>query len=176
MAAEASSITLELPAGDRPVRLSWDRDAAESLAAEGDDGPARSAWRTEEEPDWEHAEALRLVSAVFEDGRTVVLAALRPKGATGHDRDLVAHCLETTGEPVTITEALLSTEYDADGVPRRIGLELWVEPDSPPLRLAGDRRGEAEVSGDGTRRELLAMSYRLDGVAGVGTYELLRPA
>ncbi len=57
------------------------------------------------------------------------------------------------------------------------GVELWIDPDSPPLRVAADRRGEVEVEvdGDGVRREVAAMSFRLDGTAGAGAYELLRP-
>ena len=77
---------------------------------------------------------------------------------------------------MTLTEVLLSTEYDAAGLPARIGLELWAEPDSPPLRVAADREGEVAVSWDGARREAARMSFRLDGTGGIGEYELLRPA
>jgi hypothetical protein len=72
-------------------------------------------------------------------------------------------------------EALLSTEYDSNGMPRRIGIELWAEADSPPTRLAGSRQGEVELGGDALRSELARMSYRLEGSGGVGTYELLLP-
>lgn len=175
--AEALSINLEMPAGGEPLQLTWDRRAAESLGAPGDDdGRGRSPWHLEGELDWEAAEALRLISAVFEDGRALALAALRPRGTAGHDLDSVAHHLEESGERIALTEALLSTEYDADGLPRRIGMELWAEPESPPLRLAADRQGDVEVIGDGVRRELARMSFRLDGASGRGTYELLRRA
>jgi hypothetical protein len=174
--AEALSISVAVPGGGEPLRLTWDRRAAESLAADGPDGRGRSPWRLEGEPDWEAAEALRLVSAVFEDGRTLALAALRPRGTAGHDRDSVAHHLEESGERIALTEALLSTEYDADGLPRRIGVELWAEPESQPMRLAADRQGEVEVAGDGVRRELARMSFRLEGASGTGTYELLERA
>ncbi len=172
--AEALSITLEVPGGAGPLRLAWDRGAATSPSGDPD-GPWGSAWQVEGEIDREAVEGLRLISALFEDGRALALAALRPRGATGHDRDLVAHHLEESGEPVALTEALLSTEYDARGLPRRIGVELWAEPGSPPLRLAGDRRGEVEVRDGDLRRELARMSFRLDGAGGTGTYELLRP-
>jgi hypothetical protein len=167
--AEVLAITLQTPGGG-PLRLAWDGGAS------GDPGDlGRSAWRVEDEIDWKAIEGLRLVSAVFEDGQALAVAALRPQGAAGHDRDHVAHHLEQSGEPVALTEALLSTEYDADGRPQRVGAELWVEPESPPLRLAGDRLGEVEVHEDGVRRELARMSFRLDGAGGSGTYELLRP-
>ena len=116
-------------------------------------------------------DGLRLILAAFEDGRALALAALRPTGATGHDRDSVAVQLTESGDPVPLTEALVSTEYDAEGLPRRVGAELWAEPDSPPMRLAGDRHGEVKVDAGEPRREAVRMSFRLEGVGGVGTYE-----
>ncbi len=172
---EALSITLEVPGGGAPLRLAWDRGAAES-PSDHPDGVGGSAWQLEGGIDWKAVDGLRLISAVFEDGQALALAALRPRGTAGHDRDYVAHHLEQSGEPVALTEALLSTEYDARGLPRRIGVELWAEPGSPPLRLAGDRRGEVEVRDGDVRRELARMSFRLEGAGGSGTYELLRPA
>lgn len=173
--AEAVSITLEVPGGGAPLRLTWDRGAAESPSVHAD-GPGGSAWQVEGEIDWMAVEGLRLISAAFEDGQALALAALRPRGDAGHDRDRVAHHLEQSGEPVALTEALLSTEYDARGLPRRVGVELWAEPGSPPLRLAGDRRGEVEVRDNEVRHELARMSFRLEGAGGSGTYELLRAA
>jgi hypothetical protein len=167
--AEAARITVRAEAGES-LSLVWDRDAPEPPG----EGPG-SGWRIEGELDWEHAEALRLVSAVFDDGRALALAALRPKGASGHDRDSVAQHFERSGEEIAVAEALMSTEYDPDGLARRIGVELWVEPDSPPLRVAADREGELEITGDGIRREIARMSFRLEGVEGTGVYELLRP-
>jgi hypothetical protein len=173
--AELIPITLDGP-DDRSLRLAWDRGAAQSLALREAPGAVEPSWRVEGELEWRAIEGLRLVSAVFEDGRALALAALRPDGAQGHDRDATACHLEESGEPVELTDALLSTEYDADGLPRRLGVELWVETDSPPLRVAADREGDVEVAGDGVRRELARMSFRLDGAGGVGVYELLRAA
>jgi hypothetical protein len=172
---EALSVAFEVPGGGPPLRLTWDPAPPEPSSIDPED-PWESAWRVEGEIDWKAIEALRLISATFEDGQALALAALRPLGSVGHDRDRVAHHLEQSGEPVALTEALLSTEYDAGGLPRRIGAELWAEPGSPPLRLAGDRRGEVEVSDGAVRRELARMSFRLDGAGGSGTYELLRGA
>jgi hypothetical protein len=63
-------------------------------------------------------------------------------------------------------------EYDADGVPRRLGIELWPDSDSAPLRVAADR--DAEVEGHGGTSEAVEMAFRLDGAAGSGLYEVLR--
>jgi hypothetical protein len=165
---ELIPIKLEEAGVSGSLELAWDRSAAESLAA------AESPWRIEGELDWPATEGLRLVSAVFEDGRALALAALRPHGAPGHDRDSTAYRLEESGEPVDLVDALLSTEYDADGLPRRIGIELWAEAESPPLRVAADREGGVDVGGNGIRRAVARMSFRLEGAGGTGTYELLR--
>jgi hypothetical protein len=171
---EALPIVLEAPGGGALLRLAWDRGEARSRPRRSE-APEESPWRLESEIDWDAVEGLRLISAVFEDGQALALATLRPRGTTGHDRDRVAHHLERAGAPIALTEALLSTEYDAGGLPRRIGVELWAEPGSPPLRLAGDRRGEVEVRDDDqVRREVARMSFRLDGAGGQGAYELLR--
>ncbi|MGH2926473.1 MAG: hypothetical protein ACRDK1_10950 [Solirubrobacterales bacterium] len=177
MAAEPSPITLEAPPGDWPLRLVWDPGLAALSASEEPASAVRSAWHADPGPDWERAESLLLVSAVFEDGHSLALAALRPRKAQGHDHDQLLHRLEFSGDPVEMTEALLSTEYDAEGHIRRIGIELWIDPEAPPLRLGGDRDGEARADRDGpARREIAAMSYQLDGAPGFGTCEMLRPA
>jgi hypothetical protein len=177
MAAEPSPITLDAPPGDWPLRLVWDPGLV-ALSAPGEPVEAtRSAWRADHGPDWERAESLLLVSALFEDGHSLALAALRPREARGHDHDQLLHRLERSGDPVEVTEALLSTEYDAENHLRRIGIELWIDPEAPPLRLGGDREGEVAADRDGpARREIAAMSYQLDGAAGFGACELLRPA
>ena len=172
---EAIEITVSPPEGGEPLRLAWDRGMAESLATGDRGGQPGSPWRGEDEVDWERVEALRLVSAAFQDGRALAVAALRPRGAAGHDADSVAHHLVEAGEPVELTNALLSTEYDADGLPKRIGLELWAEDESPPLRVAADREGQVEARGDGVRREVARMAFRLAGTSGAGLYEVVRP-
>ncbi len=176
MAAEQGPIALEAPPGAWPLRVVWDPTSMSDRAPDAPGDGAGSAWRAESGLDWERAEALLLVSALFEDGQALALASLRPRGAGGHDHDQVLQRLESSGEPVAVTETLLSTEYDADGHLRRIGIELWIDPSSPPLRVAADRRGEAEVEveEDGVCREAVAMSFHMDGATGAGSCELLR--
>jgi hypothetical protein len=114
--AEALSIALRRPGGGEPLRLAWDRGSAESLAAAGTGEGRRSPWRLEGELDAGADAELRLISAAFDDGRALALAALRPRGAAGHDLDSVAQHLEESGRPIVVGEALLSTEYDAEGL------------------------------------------------------------
>jgi hypothetical protein len=172
--ASAEPIAIEVGTHEegKVMRLTWNREAVESTG----DGAIASPWRVEGEIDWEEADAVRLLSATFEEGRELALVAVRPRRATGHADDSVAAYLTDEGEPVPVAEAFLSTEYDAEGLPRRAGVELIVDPDAAPLRVAGDREGRVEVRADGVRREAVRMAFRLEGTSGRGLYELLRPA
>jgi hypothetical protein len=164
---EATVITVELADGQEPIRLRW--DPADDPEAAGAD----SHWRVESEPDWERLEGIRMVSARFEDGRALGVVSLRPRGVPGHGDDLViARLVDPEGQVISIEEALVSVEYDAGSVPRRLGIELWRDPDSAPLRVAADREEGTEAQGGAG--DAVAMAFRLDGTAGSGRYEVLR--
>jgi hypothetical protein len=83
--------------------------------------------------------------------------------------------VDAEGQETHPSETLVSVEHDAEGVPRRLGLELWTDPDSPPMRAAADRTDEA-TAGAGTEREAIPMRFRLDGMSGAGRFETIRPA
>jgi hypothetical protein len=161
---EPAVIAVEL-AGREGARLRWDPVWAEDASP--------SPWQLESEPDWQSVESIRLVSANFDDGAALGLAALRPRNAQGHGDDIViARLVDADGEETATTEALVSVEYDAEGAPRRLGLELWSDPDSPPVRVAANRSGEAESGSEG--RETVPMRFRLGGTSGNGRYEVVR--
>ncbi len=162
-------ITVELSGGEA-ARLRW----APRPADDGNGAAPQSSWELDSEPDWRRLDSIRLVSALFEDGGALGVVAIRPRGAGGHDEDVaVTRLIDSEGESAETSEALLSVEYGADGAPRRLGLELWTDPDTSPLRVAADRAGEAGPQGG---REAVPMRFRRDGVGGVGLYEVLRPA
>jgi hypothetical protein len=164
---EATVIAVELADGHEPIRLRW--EPAEDPEAAG----ASSQWRVESEPDWERLEGIRMVSARFEDGRALGVVSLRPRGAPGHGDDLViARLIDDEGQVSSIEEALVSVQYDADGVPRRLGIELWPDSDSAALRVAADREETAETAAGGG--DAIAMAFRLDGQAGSGVYDVVR--
>jgi len=170
--AEPVALAVQADEAAEPLRLTWDPNAVASPPRNAE--PKASPWEIDGEIDWQRAGSVRLLSASFEEGRAFALAALRPRNVVGHGRDSVASYLVEEGEPVTVGEALLSTEYDADGLPRRVGVEVIVDPEAAPLRIAGDREGPVEVRGDGARREAARMSFRLEGMSGSGLYEVLR--
>jgi hypothetical protein len=168
-------LVLELgPAGGPAVRLEWDLEALRELSADklhpGAD-EARPTWRLEQEPDWDRVGALRLISASFDDGALLAVAALRPRKAVGHDADVIgAVLISPQGEATKLHEALLSTEYGPDGRARRLGLELYDEPTDPPVRVVADRVAEARHGAGG---EQAALRLRMDGTPGAGAYELI---
>jgi hypothetical protein len=165
----ADPLTVSVGPNGAGARVEWAPDALRALA--GVEDPA-SAWRLEAEPDWSAIESLRVVSAAFEDGRLLALAAARPAGAAGHDAQRpVGVLVEPDGELVELAEALLSTEYDSSGAPARIGLELYTDPDSVPLRVAADRRRPGAQTAPG--RTATPMVFRLQGALGDGLLELV---
>jgi hypothetical protein len=169
-------LVLELgPPDGSALQLEWDVDALRELdATPGDRGAdgALSTWRLDGKPDWQRASALRVISASFEDGSLLGVAALRPRGAAGHDADAVGAVLVSAeGERTRLHEALLSTEYGPDGRARRLGLELYEDSANPPLRVVADRVAEARQGPD---REQTKLRLRMEGISGAGLHELMR--
>jgi hypothetical protein len=122
--------------------------------------------------------ALRTVSAWFGEADGLVVLAARPRKAKGHDSELLDAVLLEAGVPVRVTEPRLSSAYTADGVPSRVGLELWLgdddDPDQYPRRAAGDAIGRGAACEDPPMRSEL-LRWRMQGREGFGVYELLRP-
>jgi len=170
-------LVLELgPAGGPALRVEWDVEALRELsgaARQPGTGEARPAWRLEREPDWERSSALRVISASFDDGALLAVAALRPRGAAGHDADAVgAVVVSAQGEVAQLPDALLSTEYGPDGKARRLGLELYGDPTGPPIRIVADRVADAR---QGAGREQTKFRLKMEGISGAGLHELMPP-
>ncbi|MEO8091483.1 MAG: hypothetical protein ABI726_02085 [bacterium] len=154
--------------------LEW--EPAELLRGADRADPAEpAAWALAGGCDWTSIESLRVISACFGD-TAVAIAIARPAGAAGADADRVAGVRLAPGGPESVDDALVSTEYDSNGVVRRIGVELWPQ-SGTARRLAADRAGEPQTTAaDGIRREATPMAFRLDGERGTGLHELVRPA
>ena len=167
-------LVLELgPAGGAALRVEWDVEALRELSAQHHPGSggALPTWRLEREPDWERASALRVISASFDDGALLAVAALRPRAATGHDADAVGAVLVSAqGEVTRLHDALLSTEYGPDDKARRLGLELYQDSTGPPIRIVADRVADARQDAAG---EQTALSLRMEGTPGTGLHELV---
>jgi hypothetical protein len=117
--------------------------------------------------------SIRDVSMWFEPDEGVALTALRPRKAKHHAKDVVAAAvLDATGSK-PVVDARLSTTYDAEGEPSRVGLELWLEEengDQYPRRTAAESAPGGIQVGD----ELLAVVLRAHsrGHEGMGVYLL----
>jgi hypothetical protein len=147
------------------IRVIWDRQDLAALASgNGSAGVAKLEGSLDQ--DWD---SLRIVSGAAADGSLLGLCAARPAGAANHDTDTVAATVvDPEGAVHEVEEALLSTEYAADGRVRRFGVELYRPGNDYPLRAAGDA---IEDGGDG---DVVTLSFRLDGSEGTALYEIVR--
>jgi hypothetical protein len=160
--------------GGEPLRIEWRTEALAALDPATQD--REPVWRLGGELDWDEVEALRIVSGHLDEGRVLAIAALRPAGASGHGEEIVAGALGDWQAPDRLAEALLSTEYGADGLPSRIGLELYREGGGLPARIAGDVTATAASEQGGVRRLSAALALRSSGDSGTGVLDLLSRA
>lgn len=125
----------------------------------------------------EHAAALERSAAIlFEPASSFVLAASAPAGAAGHgDEDI--GCLAFRGEPLAaaaIERTRLSTTYDAAGLARHAGIELWESDDAEyPLRIGGEALTNGELAHPGGQRSRVAfMAWHSESRHAVGVYAI----
>ena len=123
-------------------------------------------------------ELRRSLAVVFADGGMLALSAGAPGSDSPHDQEEVAALLTEPEGQVEIERALLSTEYDRDGVQRRATVELWLDEEhgEPPIRGAGMLIRSASVEVGDRLIETAFFSWSLEGRPGLGRYELIRPA
>jgi hypothetical protein len=136
--------------------------------------------------------SIRAAAAWLDPEDGFALLSLRPPGARGHQGDAVTCALLEDGQPLDLEEVRFSTTYDADGVPSRAGVELWLagageddngdseqhsDPDPRyPRRAAGERTADgAELSLSGATARADLFIWHARGIHGAGIY-LLIPA
>jgi hypothetical protein len=126
-------------------------------------------------PDWQQLDLSRTLSLWLDDDSGVTLTAIRPRGAAGHEDELVDAAL-FGAETVAIGDPRLSTGLDGDGRQQRAGLELWVEDDGEhaPLRAAGEAVCGTTFDLGELRLDCAFFAWRMEGREGVGRYDLLR--
>ena len=152
------------------VRLGGEEVAVDCLGQRG------HAWG---EPDWKRMALARTVGAWLGEDLGVVLSAVRPAKAKGHDGEAVtAVVLEGSPvDPVAIAAPLLSTTYDAEHHQRRAGFELWpADPDSYARRGAGEVVCGTSLDLGRLRLDCAFFRWRMEGRRGVGRYDVLRRA
>jgi hypothetical protein len=144
------------------------------------DVPGLRGVHSESSSDIGALDSVREVSAWFAPGDGLALTALRPRGAKGHDRDLVVASVLDPAGAIGVADPRLSTTYTAAGRPARVGLELWIpQEDSEeqyPRRAAGESLGAAAAGSLGSvTLEAELLRCRSHGEEGIGVYLLARP-
>jgi hypothetical protein len=162
MTADDPQVTIESAAG--PLTVRWDLERLRTREADAD----TPLWEMEGTPP--PGTILRVLSAAFEDGRALVVAGLRPVEAEHDAERLGALVIEPDGDPEEVAETLISTEYDSDGLPRRLGLEVQRTGEAFPLRVAADRESLGDAV-DG--RSVVGLRLGLGGIAGRGLLETI---
>jgi hypothetical protein len=129
------------------------------------------------EPDWDRIDSTRSLAAWLDDGSGVVLSAVRPAGAAGHEPEATWAALLGAAGSLRVDEPRLSTTYDDEGRQRRAGLELWVgEDDGYPRQATGEVICGSTLDLGQLRLDCAFVRWRMDGVTGGGRYDVLRRA
>jgi hypothetical protein len=127
---------------------------------------------TREAPAWAELDAVRLVSAVFDEENAVLLAARRPRDAVGHGQEAVTAHLFAGGQLMAVENARISTVYDSQGRQRSAGLELWLPGEDFPRRASGTARAGLSLALEGLRVDAAVIAWRMEGRDGRGAYEI----
>ena len=131
-----------------------------------------TATETVRPPAWDELDAVRGVSALFDQENAVLALARRPRGAMGHGQERVVAWLVSAGEARLVDDARISTVYDGEGRQRTAGMELWMPGEDFPRRLSGTAVAGTTLSLEGLRVNAAVFSWRMDGRDGAGAYEL----
>jgi hypothetical protein len=131
-----------------------------------------TAAETRRAPEWRDLDAIRAISAVFEPGLAALAVARRPQATDGHGDELVTAVLVEAGELRAPEDARISTVYDGGGRQHSAGLELWFPGEDFPRRLFGTVQAGTSLDLGGLLVHAAAFSWRMEGHAGAGLYEL----
>jgi hypothetical protein len=131
-----------------------------------------TATETVSPPRWDELDAVRGLSALFDDTHAVVALARRPRGAIGHGQEDVVAWLVSDDHVARVEDARISTVYDGDGRQRTAGLELWMPGEDFPRRASGTAVAGTTLSLDGLRVNAAVFSWTMEGRDGAGAYEV----
>lgn len=115
----------------------------------------------------------RFVTAATAEGALVGVAADRARASEAHgDEQVGGEILDAQDWAGPLEEVRLSTIYDANGMPRKAGLELYRPGDEFPARLSGRAVGGATMELGGAALTIAFFDWSLAGQPAWGTYEL----
>lgn len=125
---------------------------------------------------WNKIERWRALYAASGTGRAISAVAALPAGSKGHDSELRAAQFLDDQDPLPFDDVRLSTVYGEDGMPSKVGLELWQPGDEYPQRLGGDAICGVRLERGGHELVVSFFRWSIDGEPAYGCYELARPA
>jgi hypothetical protein len=163
---------------EQPVRVHGRATVGDARVAVDGLGQRCHSWGA---PDWDRIELTRAVSAWMGDDLAVSLTAVRPAGKRDHEAEAVVASIldrDEDGVPhaVDVADPRLSTTYDDDGRQRQAGLELWVDEDGYPRRVAGELACGTSLDLGRLRLDCAFFRWRMEGRQGFGRYDVLRRA
>jgi hypothetical protein len=189
---DGASVQLELSRQGGPLTLRGERAGSEELAACRMLGELRRDGETRRiacigvrsdavtEADPAEAAMTRSIAVAFGNGGLLAARAARPRGASDHgEEEVLAALADPDGAVTRVREALLSTQYDGAGRHVRATLELWPEQEAephPPTRAAGTIVCGTTLSLGGRRLDIAFFRWSMDGIPGLGRYEVLHPS
>jgi hypothetical protein len=128
---------------------------------------------TDRPPSWAELDAVRSLSALFDERNAFLALARRPRGALGHGEELVVAWLIRDGEPLGVENARISTVYDSEGRQRSAGLELWLPGEEFPRRASGTVAAGSSLELEGLNVHAAVFRWRMEEREGLGAYELM---
>jgi hypothetical protein len=131
-----------------------------------------TATQTVTPPKWDELDALRGLTALFDEETAVLALARRPRGAVGHGQEDIVAWLISGGDARRVEDARISTVYDGDGRQRNAGLELWMPGEDFPRRASGTAAAGTTLSLEGLRVNAAVFSWTMEGRDGTGAYEV----
>ncbi len=142
-------------------------------------GQRGHSWGT---PDWERITLARTVTAWMGEDVALSLTAIRTGKASSHADEQLAASLfmpldeEGTVAAISVPEARLSTTSDAEGRQRRAGIEVFLDEEDPGHRAAGEVLCGTSLDLGRLRLDCAFFVWRMEGMTGVGRYDVLKHA
>ena len=121
------------------------------------------------------AETFRFMAIELGGGGLLVATARGEPHAAGHGEERTVGWLLSGEEVSSFDEALISTQYDGEGTPTRLGLELWPEDADQTSRAAATRVAGSALGGARSNGSWAGLfRCHTDGTEGLGAYLLWR--
>jgi hypothetical protein len=118
---------------------------------------------------------LRQIAIDAGEGALLVAVARGETGAEGHGAERTSAWRLEGEDAIPFEEALISTQYDGDGRPTRLGLELWPVDAERASRAAASRVSGSALGSVRVGRVWAGLfRCHTDGTEGLGSYILWR--